>query len=51
MTWFHVESINYPCTEGTPLHHTFMYVSWARSVPYTHEMYWYVYMQILHNIS
>ena len=20
MTWFHVESINYPSTEGTPLH-------------------------------
>ena len=21
MTWFHVESINYPSTEGTPLHY------------------------------
>ena len=37
MTWFHVESINYPSTEGTPLQYSFfraacwyLYTMWVR---------------------
>ena len=29
MTWFHVESINYPFTEGTPLHCSSYYSSYS----------------------